>query len=93
MELVDASDACSLGKHALFIRAAVSALLSIAESYPVRDDKAMPLDEIHENGSEWRQKKNGAEKMNEVDEEDRLGCSVGPDVHLNSSAYCLFGCF
>jgi len=53
----------------------------------------MPLDEIHENGSEWRQKKNGAEKMNEVDEEDRLGCSVGPDVHLNSSADCLFGCF
>ena len=57
----------------------------------------MPLDEIHENGSEWRerirQKQNGTEKMNEVDEEDRLGCSVGPDVHLNSSTDCLFGCF
>jgi hypothetical protein len=80
----------------LFLHATVSALVCIAESYPVRDDKAMPLDEIHENGSEWREDKTKAEwnkKMNEVDEEDRLGCSVGPDVHLNSSTDCLFGCF
>ena len=56
----------------------------------------MPLNEIHENGSERREDKTKAEwnkKMNEVDEEDRLGCSVGPDVHLNSSTDCLFGCF
>ena len=58
----------------------------------------MPLDEILfmrmvPNGERIRQKQNGTDKMNEVDEEDGLGCSVGPDVHLDSSADCLFGCF